>query len=598
MFKRLVSVLVVVMMILSLTVGCSNNDQPKTTEPSTTEPPKTEDPASTTEPEPEGEPAEDLASEGILVWNLGVDPETWDPGLNAATDGGHVINNLFDGLTRETRTGGIEPAQAESWEMSDDGLTWTFKLREGLKWSDGSPLTAKDFEYSWKRAADPVTASEYATMMTNYIAGAQEFFLSSEDERQAARDAMGVKAIDDTTLEVKLINPVPYFLSLVSFYTFAPVKEDIVEANGEGWEKNAANCISNGPFKLTEYQTGSHLSMVKNENYWDAANVKLNGIQALMIVEGTTALNGYESGEIQVLDGIVVDEIPRLQRDDPYFAIVPQVGTYYVNFNVDDPTMSNVSLRKAFALAMDRAKFVEQVTKGGQVPATGFIPSSLNYSDGNPCRELDENGIPVPEFGIDPNQALADEAKALMAEAGYPNGEGLPEITFLYNTNDNNKRIAEALQGMWKENLGVDVKLRNEDWAVFQESRRNGNYQIARGGWIGDYADPMTMLELFTASSGNNDPQWRYREDPTAPHDKTLNPEQKDFEDQIIKARETSGTDRDAALKAAEQIFMDNMPAAPIYYYTMSTIVDESKVEGVELTPTTKWDFRHAYMVD
>jgi len=578
MLKKVVSMLIVLTMVLSLSVGCS---QPKETTP-----PAAETPADTTEP------AEEMSSD-LLVWNMKVDPQTWDPTLNSAADGGHVINNLFDGLTRETQDG-IEPAQAESWDISEDGMTYTFHLREGLKWSDGEPLTAKDFEYSWKRACDPDTASEYSFIVTSYLVGGEEYFNGT-----GSRDDVGVKALDDTTLEVKLKFPVPYFLSLTSFYTYNPVRQDIVEAKGEGWEKDAATCISNGPFKLTEYQTGSHITMVKNDNYWDAENVKLAGVKALMIVEGTTELSGYENGEIAVLDSIIIDQIPRLQKEDPYFKIYPQIGTYYAQFNVDDSIFSNKLVRKAFTLAIDRKQFVEQVTKGGQIPATGFVPPSLFYSDGTPFRNLDADGNPTPEFGIDPNKALVEEAKALLAEAGYPNGEGLPEISFLYNTNDNNKKIAEALQGMWKQNLGVDVKLINEDWAVFQETRRTGDYMVTRGGWLGDYADPMTMLDLFTSSSGNNDPQWRYKLEPvTAAHDTTLNPEQEAFEKAIFAAREATGTDRDVLLKEAEAVMMEEMIVAPIYYYTMSTIVDESVVEGVALTSTLKWDFRHAKLVD
>lgn len=565
--------LIVLTMVLSLSVGCAK--------PQETTPPA-ETPGETTPP------AEEMSSD-LLVWNMKVDPQTWDPTLNSAADGGHLINNLFDGLTRETEEG-IEPAQAESWDISDDKMTYTFHLRDGLKWSDGQPLTAKDFEYSWKRACDPATASEYSFIVTSYLVGGEEYFNGT-----GSRDDVGVKALDDTTLEVKLKFPVPYFLSLTTFYTYNPVRQDIVEANGEGWEKDPTTCISNGPFKLTEYQTGDHITMVKNDNYWAADTVKLAGVKGLMIVEGTTELSGYENGEIAVLDSIIIDQIPRLQKEDPYFKINSHIGTYYVNFNVDDAVMGNVLVRKAFALAIDRKQFVEQVTKGGQIPATGFVPSSLSYSDGKSFRELDANGIPVPEFGIDPNKALAEEAKALLAEAGYPDGKGLPEITFMYNTNDNNKKIAEALQGMWKQNLGVDVKLVNEDWAVFQESRRTGQYMIARGGWLGDYADPMTMLDLYTSTSGNNDIQWRYNLQPSAaPHDTTLNPEQEAFETAVIAARKATGTDRDALLKEAEKIMMDNMVVCPIYYYTMTTIVDESVVEGVGLTSTRKWDFRHA----
>lgn len=578
MLKRVLAIVMVLAMVFSI-VGCAKQETPAPTpETPTPETPGTETPAP--------------ASDEYLVWNIAVDPQTWDPTLNSAADGGHIIQNLFEGLTRETKDG-IEPAAAESWDITNDGKTYTFHLRDGLKWSDGQPLTAKDFEYAWKRACDSAAASEYSFLVTTYLVGGEEFFNGT-----GSRDEVGVKAINDTTLEVNLKFPVSYFLSLTSFYTYMPVRQDIVEANGEGWEKNPSTCISNGAFKLTEYKTGDHLTMAKNENYWDADSVKLAGIKGLMIVEGTTALSGYENGEIQVLDSITIEAIPRLQKEDPNFKITPHIGTYYVNFNVDDEVFKDVRVRKAFSLAIDRKAFVEQVTKGGQVPATGFIPSGMQYSDGTDIRPLDENGLPAMEYGIDPSKALVDEAKALLTEAGYPDGKGLPKITFLYNTNENNKKIAEALQGMWKQNLGVDVELLNQDWAVFQEERRHGNYMMARGGWLGDYGDPMTMLDLFASKSGNNDPQWRFRPEPTlAPTDKMLNPEQEEFENAINESMLASGKDRDVQLKKAEDVLMNNHVVAPIYYYTFTNIVDESVVEGVELTMTNKWDFRHAEIV-
>lgn len=580
MLKRVLALIVVLAMVFSI-VGCAKQEAPAPTDEPAEETPSEEQPAEQT-----------AGNDDYLVWNIAVDSQTWDPTLNSSADGGHIIQNLFEGLTRETKDG-IEAAAADSWEITNDGKTYTFKLKEGLKWSDGQPLTAKDFEYAWKRACDPAVASEYSFLVTSYLVGGEEFFNGT-----GTIDEVGVKALDETTLEVNLKFPVSYFLSLTSFYTYMPVRQDIIEANGEGWEKNPETCISNGAFKLEEYQTGSHLTMVKNDQYWDADSIKLAGVKGLMIVEGTTALNGYENGDIQVLDGITIEQIPRLQKEDPNFKITPHIGTYYVNFNNDDELFKDVRVRKAFSLAIDRKAFVEQVTKGGQVPATGFIPSGMQYSDGTDIRPLDENGLPAAEYGIDPSQALSEEAKALLAEAGYPNGEGLPEVTFLYNTNENNKKIAEALQGMWKQNLGVDVTLLNQDWAVFQEERRAGNYMMARGGWLGDYGDPMTMLDLFASKSGNNDPQWRYREEPTlAPNDKMLNPEQEEFDNAINASMLASGKDRDEQLKKAEDVLMNNHVIAPIYYYTFTNIVDESVVEGVELTMTNKWDFRHAEII-
>lgn len=531
-------------------------------------------------------------SSSYLIWNIGVESKTFDPGLNNANDGGHIIQNLFEGLMQETEKG-LKPAQAKSYKVSDDGLVYTFTLRDDIKWSDGKPVTAQDFVYSWQRVCDPATASEYSFLMTPYIVGAEDFL-----NGKGTADAMGVKAKDDKTLEVTLNFPCSYFLSLVTFYTYMPVRKDSVE-KGEGWEKNPATCISNGPFTLEEYVIGSHLKMKKSETYYDAKNVRLAGIKGLMIVEETTAHNAYLSGEINLNEKIPQDEIPKLRAEDPNFTAKAQVGTYYAMFNMDDPAVSDVRVRKALSLAIDRKQIVENVTKGGQIPAAGFIPPNLTYSDGSSCRVLDSKGNPTPEFGIDPNKASVEEAKKLLADAGYPDGKGFPKLTYIYNTNEGHQRIAEALQEMWKNNLGIDIELKNEEWAIFQDTRRDGRYTVARGGWLGDYAAPMTMLDLFTSYSGNNDPQWRWNEQPAiAAHDKTLNPANKDFDDAIKTAMMSSGKEQDEAYKKAEKIMMDEQIIIPIYYYSFIYMIDSSKVTGIEKTQMGQWIFKNAEMLD
>ena len=319
-----------------------------------------------------------------------------------------------------------------------------------------------------------------------------------------------------------------------------------------------------------------------------------------MIVEATTAFNGYKSGEIALLDsgGIPSNEIPNLKATDPYFSIADRVGTYYAIFNCDAAPFNDVKVRRAFTLAIDQKRIVEQVTKGGQKPATGFIPPSLKFSDGSSCRKLDGDGMPLPEYGIDPMKAQVDEAKALLAEAGFNESNPFPAFDFYYNTSEAHKAIAEALQEMWKTNLGVDVGLKNEEWAVFQDTRRLGNGLVFRGGWLGDYDDPMTMLDLYTSYSGNNDCQWRYDAQPVvAPHDKVLNPANKDFDDAIKAIQVTTGTERDDAIRKAEKIMMDEAILAPLYYYTYVQIIDESVVEGVARSTMGHWNFKNVKMV-
>ncbi|MEG1972442.1 MAG: peptide ABC transporter substrate-binding protein, partial [Oscillospiraceae bacterium] len=438
MFKRTLAMVLSLTMCAAMFAGCGKKEESKA--PTTSgSAPAASDSASTAPTAPTDAVAE--ADKGTLVWNIGADPKTWDPGLNTATDGSHLDNNMFEGLMEDIGGGKLEPAQAESYKISDDKMTYTFTLRKDLKWSDGSPLTAKDFEYSWKRVCDPATAAEFSNLMTPYIKGAMEFL-----EGKGTKDEMGVKALDDLTLEVKLVNPVPYFLNLCSFYTYYPVKESVA-VKGDGWEKQAATCISNGPFMLEEYKTADHINLVKNPNYRKADEVKLERINGLMIVEATTTFNGYKAGKIHLLEssGIPVNEIPNLEATDPYFTIAPQAGTWYAIFNVDVAPFDNPLVRKAFTLAIDNKKITD-ILKGGRLPATGFIAPVLHFSDGVSCRKLDDNGMPTPEYGIDPMKANKEEAMKLLAEAGYPEGKGLPPVSYTYNTNDGNKIMAEALQ--------------------------------------------------------------------------------------------------------------------------------------------------------
>ena len=300
---------------------------------------------------------------GEVVVNIKTNPKTCAPGKNANVEGMHISNNLFEGLMRENENGELVPGVAESYELSEDETVYTFHLRKDAKWSDGEPVTAKDFEYAWKRVCDPATAATYAFIMTPYIKGAQEFY-----DGTGSMDDIGITAVDDYTLKVELNFPVAYFLDLTAFCAYNPIRQDAVEA-GDGWEKDPETCISNGPFKLDEYQSDLHVIMTKNDQYWNADSVKLDKVKAVMIKEATTAFQGYQSGEIQCLDAVPNEEIANLKSSDP-------------------------NVRKALALAIDRTSLVEQVTKGGEIPATGIVPPNLTLSDGTSFRQLDEDGNP------------------------------------------------------------------------------------------------------------------------------------------------------------------------------------------------------------
>lgn len=587
--KRLVCLMVAAAMLLGL-AACVPTTQPN--EPAATAVPganETAQPGDSTET-----PAAEEVSDDYLIWNIGMEPKTWDPQLNTSGPGGLVIINLYDGLVRDTKEG-IKMATAESYEVSANAegvadTVYTFKLRDDAKWSDGQSVTANDFEYAWKRACSPEMASPYAFLITDYIKGAYEYFSGT-----GSRDDVGVKALDEHTLQVELIQPTAYFLNLVSFFTYMPCREDMA-STGEGWEKDPAKCITNGAFYLEEYKIGSHVLLKKNENFWNKDNVKLAGVKGLFITDATTSLQGYEAGEINITSTLPGEEIPRLLAEDPNFASEPALGTTYIEFNMDAEIVNDVNVRKALSLAIDRKLICDQVLRNGAVPATALVAPGFKLSTGESMRAMDEFGNVMTEYEINPNGAEVDKAREYLAAAGYPNGEGFPEIELLYYEKGSNSQIAEALQQMWKENLGINVKLKVEEFATYANTINSGNFTITIYDWGADYNDPMTMLSLFSAT-GMNDSRWRYKEYAGVPDDTTLNPENKPYDDAIIMASQTLGTERDGYLKEAEDVLMNNMVICPLYYTVATYVVDHSRVTGPGRTPIGMWDFRNFTMI-
>lgn len=540
-----------------------------------------------------GDKKADSQGDGILVWNIGTEPKYVDPQLNTSNDGGHVDMNLFEGLMIDTKEG-LKPGVAESYDITAnaagvENTVYTFHIRKDAKWSDGKPVVAGDFVYTWIRACKPETTASAANLIFDYVKGAKEFYEGTGKEE----DVM-VKALDEQTLQVELNNPVPYFLNLTAYYTYMPIRSDVVEGK-VGWDKDPETCISNGPFKMTEYKIGSHIMMEKNENYWDAKNVKLKGIKALMIQEATTAMQGYEAGDIQVNGNIPQEDVPKLLAEDPNFYSDPSMTSAFYSFNVDVAPTNDVNVRKALTLAVDRKKLVEQVLRGGQLPASAYVPPSFTLSDGTTSfRKVDSDGKTEKEYGIDPWSAQIEEAQKCLGEAGYPGGKGFPEIELLYNQSENDKKVAEAIQNMWKENLGITVTLRSEEWGSFISSRYNGNFVISRGNWGGDYNDPMTMLDLFT-SYGINYSQWRWAPFFDRTTDTVMNPANKTYDEYLKQAGRTTGEERDKILKDAEKLLVqDECVIMPLYYETDKYVIDSTKVTGIEKSPTGLWLFKNA----
>ncbi|WP_410497126.1 peptide ABC transporter substrate-binding protein [Cellulosilyticum sp. ST5] len=509
-----------------------------------------------------------LAVDQTLRYNLGADPLTLDPQLNSATDASHIINNVFEGLMRE-KDGEVVPGIAESYTLSEDGLVYTFTLRDAT-WADGQPVTAGDFEFAWKRGANPATASEYMYLFES----ANILNAGAIAKGEKSIDELGVKAIDDKTLEVTLSAPTDYFLGLTGFATLMPVREDMVDDEG-AWAKDPAKYIGNGPFKMSEYKMGDQIVLVKNENYWNAENVNLEKIVMYMIVDESTAHTRYTAGELDVNELIPTDEIPTLIAEDPTFYIMPKIGTYYYAFNMNNEALKDARVRQALSLAINREQIVKEVTKGGQKVAYGFMPEGITDNEGKSFTET------AGDYGINPKGDV-EKAKALLAEAGYPDGAGLPEIEILYNTSESHKLIAEAMQEMWKQNLGINVKLTNQEWAVFQETTNNNAFDsLARRGWIGDYNDPQTMLEIFESTNTQN--IGRYSSET--------------FDTEMQLSRETMGAERMEHLYKAHDILMEDMPIIPVYYYVTNMMIQDS-VHDLELTSTSKLWFGDAEMIE
>jgi len=551
MNKRLLALVLVLTMAVSLLAGCA---QPA--------------PAPAPAPEQPAEQPAEPAKEAVFNWNIGADPKTIDPVLNGASDGGDVINQTFEGLTRE-KSGTVYPGIAESWEVSEDGLTVTFKLRES-KWSDGSPLTAHDFVYSWKRGMDPATASEYAWIWeyTNIVG-------AFDAVNGASLDEVGVTALDDLTLEVKLLTPTDYIVSLLSFYHFLPTKQSAVEAGADGaWAKDPAVAVSNGPFKLTSYKIGEGLTLVKNEHYWNAAEVKIDRIEGKFIDEQATAYQAYQAGELHFLPDVPPAEVATLIAESSDFYVFPLLGTYYYNFNMDLPMFQDVRVRKALNLAIDRELIVETLG-AGQVPAAGFVPPGFLDHEGNDFFE--KSGT----YGIASDDSKIAEAQALLAEAGFPGGAGFPEFTIMYNTGAGHQQVAELVQEMLKTNLGITTKLENQEWAVFQDTRKEGDYEVSRGGWLTDFMDPMGLLAIFTTENAYNDPNYNNAE----------------YDALLSTAAKTRGAEHFEALYAAQEILMSELPIIPVYHYSDVMLVSP-KLQGWDRSVLGTVDFSTASIVE
>ena len=563
--KKLVSLALSSAMVLSL-AACGGSGTETTAASEAAETTAATEAAESTE---ETTAAEAEADGFNLAVCLASEPQTIDPALNSAVDGAIMINHMFEGLVKWVDDGEgnavTAPGQAESWEkvVNDDGtVTYTFTLRDGIKWSDGQPVTAADFEYTWKRLANPETAADYCYMI-DMVQGYADVASGAADP-----DTLGIKAIDDKTLEVVLSYDCPYFEEIMAFPATFPVRQDMVEGN-EQWTYDPATYIGNGPYKMAEWSHNAYILAEKNENYYDYENLGPDTIRFTLLDDANAMLTAYNSGELDFIENFPTDEMANYLASGE-ITVADYLGIYYVCFNTEDEVFSDPLIREAFSLAIDRNYIVENVSQAGEVPATAYVPSGVNDAAGPSGDDFRTVGGDYYSVAAEDYEANCEKARELLAEAGYPNGEGFPTVEYTYNTDDKHKAIAEALQNMWQEVLGVTVTLSNQDWNVFLESRKQGDYQIARNGWIADYNDPCSFLDMWYTDGGNNDAQYS-------------NPE---YDAQIDAAKATSNQEeRMAAFHAAEDILIEqDSVLAPIYFYTQLYMLADD-IQGMYYTP-------------
>jgi oligopeptide transport system substrate-binding protein len=482
-----------------------------------------------------GETGTELADVQVLRLGNGAEVPTLDPQKNQAVNSADVLRDLFEGLVGESPTGDLEPTGAESWTASPDGKTYRFSLRRDARWSDGSPVTAHDYEYGFRRAADPATLSVYGFIMSPIV---------NADDVTAGRkppSEIGVRALDDYTLEIDLVNPTPYFLQLLAHETLFPVQRANVEKFGDQFTR-PGNLVSNGAFMLAEWVVQSHMKLVRNPHYWGNAKVKLDEVWYYPTEDTDAELQRYRAGELDYTYVVSATKLKWVKENlASEYVVAPYLGSYYYGFNlIRPPFQGNLKLRRALALAVNREIITNQILGAGQKPAFGWVPPLAHY---------ESQEMPEAKWTQAEREA---EAKKLYAEAGY-SAEHPLRTEILYNTFEDHKRVAVAISSMWKQVLGVEASLRNQEWKVYVDTRNEKKEtQVYRHGWIGDYNDAFTFAELMRSTSGSNDTSYNSPE-----YDRLVGASQSELD--LDK--------RAALLEQAERVLLEDMPILPLYFY-------------------------------
>lgn len=565
--KRLTAMLLTVCMVLSLAAcgskgGSDNSDDAKTSDD-----------------------ASGNASE--ITVQIGPNPETLDPALNSAMDGANMLITMFETLLIIDEDGKVQPGQAEKYETSEDGLVWTFTMRDGLKWSDGSDLTAKDFEYSFKRLCDPNVAAPYGETVVGMIDGYKDAIGNPDENGETTTEPdinkLNVVASEDgKTLTITLAYPCSYFDKIAAFATMSPVQQATVEENGDSWSVAPETYICNGPYKITEWVPSERIVCEKNENYkggWDSSRIVTDKINFLLLEDSSAAYAAYTSGEALMIKDVPTEEIPSLDKaeDGGDFYVDTTLGTYYLSMQTQKEPFNNVNVRKALNLAIDRDYIANVIMQGTYSPAYNFMGPGVADADGMFYdNAVDANGG-QPYISED-YEANLEEAKKALADAGYPNGEGFPTITYSTNDAGYHVAVAEYLQDCYKE-LGITMNIDKVEWGSFTPQRRAGDYEMARNGWIMDYNDASNMLELLYSSNGNNDGKYNNKE----------------YDALIDKSKCADAEEHFMALHEAEEMMMNDYACIPVAYYN-DFWLQSPALQGTWHSPYGYWYFQYAYV--
>ncbi len=545
--KKFLAILLSVLLVSVLFTSCGKKEAPPApAAPAPAAPVAVATPAAPAVPAVPAAPVEPAVGEVVFRISNGAEPESLDPALIQGVPEHRIYEALFEGLVSyDPETSFALPGVAESWEANADATQYTFKLRKNAVWSDGKPITAHDVVYSWLRILAPETGGPYAWFPAMFLVGAEEY-----NAGEAGPEAVGIRALDDYTFQMDLIGPLPYAVDALAHYSFAIVPQHTIEKFGSAWT-DPANFVGNGPFVLTDRVAQTSITVSKSPTYWDRDKVSLDKVIFYSSDSSTTNYNMYLNGELDWATNVPPDQINAAQmRDD--FQASPQLATYYYVFQTEVAPINNPLVRKALAYAIDREALVDGILKAGQIPAWGIVSPMAGYG--------------VLPFPFDDMDDAIELAQDMLAQAGYPNGAGFPVLPILYNTDEGHKQIAEFIQQEWKNNLGINVTLENQEWGTYLSNRNTGNFVISRAGWVGDYQDPNTFLDMFITGDGMNGGRYS-----------------NDIYDLLINeaARMEAGPDRFGVLMTAEDILINqDMAVMPLYYYVNLGMIDLDKWGG------------------